>query len=213
MILAAAGAQTPAAGPVRGFGSTPEHCWAVGNGGLVLRSDDGGATWRPCPAPGRINFQAVACDKQTVFLFGGRGISGHPRGAGAGAIFRTDDKGNSFQPVDAGRAGWLYGGAFHGSSAVVFGEATGGAPAGMWRSVSGGKTWQPIAADTAGWLLGGRFSGARSAFLVGRTMTIISLRDMKESAFRPLPRSSATEPLKSRHAATTGATPSRWPCP
>jgi photosystem II stability/assembly factor-like uncharacterized protein len=170
---------------VRRLGAFADAAWAVGDAGLVLRSDDGGATWKRLAAPNDIHFDGIAGDGQTVFLFGGRSVVGHTRGWGLGAICRTSDDGTTVEQIPAGKTGWLYGGVFAPPAALAFGQATAAAPGGIVRTVTGGKLWSPVALDSSGYLLGGAFRTLRHGYVVGGKARIVSLRNLSEPATHP----------------------------
>lgn len=69
---------TTSEGPLSGIAVTPdgEHLVAVGAGGLVLRSDDGGAKWASVMAPTRRDLHAVRIsgDAATVLAVGAAGV-------------------------------------------------------------------------------------------------------------------------------------------
>lgn len=77
---------TSSEGPLSGIAATPDgaHLVAVGAGGLVLRSDDGGAQWSSVTAPTSRDLHAVriARDASLVVAVGA-----------AGGVLRIDDQG------------------------------------------------------------------------------------------------------------------------
>ena len=93
--------------PVRCLLVDGNTCWAGGDAGLILRSDDAGLTWRRVAAPADVHFQGMAKAGGSVYFFGGSAETGHDEGAGLGAVFRTDDGGVSFERMPAPAAGWL----------------------------------------------------------------------------------------------------------
>lgn len=79
-------------GPLSGIAVTPDgaHLVAVGAGGLVLRSDDGGTQWSSVTAPTHRDLHAVrvARDASVVVAVGA-----------AGAVLRIDDQGASAEEL------------------------------------------------------------------------------------------------------------------
>jgi len=182
MIALTAGA-AGGAGAVRAFARSGRCCWAVGDAGLILRSEDAGASWKPIACDRRDDLAAVGfSDAKTGAIFGGRFLAGHPRGASAGAILHTLDAGKTWTsapPFDAGGLPALHGGWLGGSRAVVFGRPTPRQPGGAWFTVTGGKIWVPVATTSRGPLLGGDFLGER-ACLVGPAHRIVFLHRLSE---------------------------------
>ncbi len=183
-------------GAVRGFCRAGSVCWAVGDGGLVLCSDDAGATWRRVELSGLpgeeaatvevTNFSAAHfSDETTGCLFGGRGIPGHPGGASVGVICSTADGGKRWkltapEGVAALRGGWI-----DGERGIVFGEPTRSRPSGTHMTVTGGKIFNPLATASPGAILGGAFAGIDEACLVGPAHRIVSIRSLGEPRDRP----------------------------
>lgn len=211
LFLAAASGDALAAsggGAIRAIAVEGNDIWAVGDAGALIHSPDGGTTWQEPNAPTAANFQAVRVQGHTVFVFGGSALAGHPDGAGVGTIARSDDDGKSFLPISTGDAGWLYGGFYAGSTAVVFGQATPNARGGIWRSVAEGR-WHPLAGETAGHLLGGVFPRRDLGYVVGVNQRILSVRDLEQSRHHPPPDAS---PFTLRAAALETQEPHRCWC-
>ncbi|HUU59282.1 MAG TPA: YCF48-related protein, partial [Phycisphaerae bacterium] len=173
--------------PVRALLAQPaaKPCWAVGDAGLILRSDDAGKTWKQIQSSVTAHFQAVTVSDGAVCLYGGRAVPGHPAGAGRPVLLRTDDEGESFRQIRVPEAGWLYGGALAGESAGVFGQATAACPGGVWRSVTGGALWSALPVRSRGSLLGGDFRTSRLGCLVGQDYRIVGVRDLREALVQP----------------------------
>jgi len=180
----AAGAR---AGAIRDMAADGNTCWAVGDAGCVLVSDDAGATWRAVAPTVPANFQSVRAGGGKVWLFGGLGVPGHPSGAGVGIILHSADGGRSFQAISAGAAGWLYGGCFLGATGVTFGQAGAAAPGGVLSTIDGGRIWHTPAISSLGYALGGDFVTPRRGYVVGQDHRIISLRNLAEPALHPPP--------------------------
>ena len=179
------GAWNAIAPPVRCLLVDGNTCWASGDAGLILRSDDAGRTWRRMRAPADAHFQGMAKAGESVYFFGGNAAVGQVEGAGRGAIFRTDDGGQSFERMPVPAAGWLYGGAFGEQAGIVYGQAAPTCLGGVWRSAVRGKRWSPLPTETAGHLLGGDFHGFGLGYLVGDAHRIISVRRMRQPRLHP----------------------------
>ena len=191
-ILVLPGTPADGEGALRCVRKLGERCWAVGDGGTVLLSDDRGETWRAVEAGSRANFESVSSDGSSVFLFGGSGVPGHPEGFGTGAIYRTDDGGETFHPVAGPAGGWLYGGRFAGTGGGVFGQASPRAPGGIWRTATAGRMWKPVPTEGTGSLRAGAFRSIQYAYLVGGRQRIVALRGLAEPRRHPPQRAGAT---------------------
>jgi|GEM_PF-2484932 len=188
-VAATAPADEPA--PVIGASAALRHLaaagkqvWAVGDRGLILRSDDAGLTWRRIRSPLTANFQQVYLDPPRVYVFGGRAVAGQPEGLGQSVILRSDD-GERFRPLPGPPTGWLYGGAAIRDAILAFGQASPACPGGIWRSVTAGRTWQPLNVSSAGYVCGGGFLAARYGYVVGQDQRIVSLRNLAEPSIHP----------------------------
>ena len=178
------------AAPLRDLGIDGNTCWAVGDAGTVLRSDDGGRAWKRLAPPTPGNLQSIAVALGEVFFFGGQAVAGHPEGQASPVILRTADGGRRFRPVPAGPAAWLYGGCFAGKTAVVYGQANSAAPAGILVTIDGGRRWHAAPATSRGFVLGGDFPSPRYGNLVGQARRIVCLRDLAEPPVHAPPISS-----------------------
>jgi photosystem II stability/assembly factor-like uncharacterized protein len=182
---AAWGVGSAGAAALRGLAVDGKTCWAVGDAGTILRSDDSGLTWTRLASPAAANFQSAYVALGQVFLFGGQAVPGHPTAQARGVILRTADRGRSFQSIPAGPAGWLYGGSFAGRTAVAYGQANYAAGAGILYTIDGGRLWHPASVTSRGFLLDGDFHSPRYGYLVGSRGRIVSLRDLAEPRVHP----------------------------
>ncbi len=179
------GAGPAGAAALRGLAIDGKTCWAAGDAGAILRSDDAGLNWTRLHSPVAANFQSVYVALHQVFFFGGQAVAGHPTGQAAGVILRTADRGRSFQSAPAGAAGWLYGGCFAGRTAVVYGQANYAAGAGILYTIDAGRLWHPAPVTSRGFVLDGDFHSPRYGYLVGASRRIVSLRDLAEPRLHP----------------------------
>ena len=173
--------QLHAAGAVRAITAAGAARWAVGDGGLVLRSDDGGQSWKPVAIGGAGDFTGVHFAGERVgHVFGGRCVAGHPGGATVGVIARTEDAGRTWKPVNTGSLAHLHGGWMRGQRGVVFGRPTPRHPTGLWATVTAGRMWIPLRLGGTGSLLGGDSLGASNACLVGPNHRIVHLHKLDQ---------------------------------
>jgi len=179
-------------GSVRALLADRKQCWAAGDAGMILRSDDAGETWQQCPAAAVADLHGIFRDNTAVLFFGGRGIPGHPAGAGQAVILRTVDAGQTFAALYPPQTGWLYGGAAAGQHWAVFGQACPLSPAGAWTSDSAGQTWQPLQAAGRGPLLAGAFHRGEVGHLVGAEQRAVRLEGLRTPANVPLSASAAS---------------------
>jgi photosystem II stability/assembly factor-like uncharacterized protein len=173
------------AGALRALHADGETVWAVGDAGTVLVSRDAGQSWTAVDVPVPADFRAVAVEGETVRLLGGQAVPGHPDARGRAVILRSDDGGETFTQAPAPPGGALYGGAFQGPAAVVFGEASPDAPGGLWRTVTGGRMWTAVESAQNGYLLGGDFRGIQLGYVVGGGQRVMSVRGLAEPQLHP----------------------------
>jgi photosystem II stability/assembly factor-like uncharacterized protein len=116
----------------------PDRFWAVGSGGLVMLSTDGGATWSAQPTGSDADlWSASFADAEHGWVVGGQPTSQEP-----GVILRTTDGGASWSDVTpAGLTATL--------TNVSFADATHGwvgtAEGTLLETTDGGATWQTVA--------------------------------------------------------------------
>jgi len=175
------------AAALRGLAAGSKSCWAVGDAGCVLRSNDDGRTWRRVAVPVEAHFQSVALAAGQVLLFGGQAVSGHPAAQGRGVLLRTTDGGRSFRALPATPAGWLYGGCLAGKTAVAYGQSYPLGAGGVACTIDGGRRWYAAAVTGRGFLLAGDFHSPRHGWLVGQGRRIVPLRDLREPGSAPPP--------------------------
>lgn len=118
---------------LRGLARAGSRGWAVGRGGTVVTTADGGATWSAVPSPCRDDLEAVAAPTARTVVVAGRG----------GTLSTSADAGVTWRSIAAtaddllclsfpdGRNGWAGGGA-------AFGETR----AEVLHTTDGGLTWR-----------------------------------------------------------------------
>ena len=83
-------------GAVRALSAGGKRIWAVGDGSLILRSDDGGNSWHGVKCGVEAGFSgACFSDERTGYVFGGRCVPGHRGGATVGVVLHTADGGET----------------------------------------------------------------------------------------------------------------------
>ncbi len=118
--------------------------WAAGDGGLVLRTIDGGATWERQPTGCLASLRGLwMVDPYTGFAVGRTEL---PGGGSAGVVLRTTDGGATWAEANLT--------ALPGLMCVQFvdertgfaaGDCTDAFPTGVYRTADGGRTWQALA--------------------------------------------------------------------
>ncbi len=123
------------------------NCWIAGDGGVVLKSNNGGTTWTKCTnVTGNVDLYCIsAYDENKVIV-----------GDGSGNIFRTTDGGTTWANVSTNAGSFMdvvdY---VNADLAYAIGDPTGS----VWRllkSTDGGATWNlatslAAASGEAGW--------------------------------------------------------------
>src|SRR5713226_1443217 len=141
----------------------PSTVVAVGAGGTILRTTNGGATWTP------------QSSGTTHWLFGVSFVDANTGTAvgAAGTILLTTDGGATWTPQSSGTTNPLLG--------VAFVDANTGAGVGdfgtILRTTDGGATWTPQSSGTTNPLLGVAFVDANTGAAVGYFGTILRTTD------------------------------------
>ncbi|MBS3821764.1 MAG: hypothetical protein KGY81_08385, partial [Phycisphaerae bacterium] len=187
VFLVLAAATLPlSAGSVRDIRRTPAGTlWAVGDGGLILTSDDDGRTWQSRQADASADLHQLWIDEPRVWAIGGRATPAYPGGAGQAVILRSLDGGKTFESLPTGPAGWACGGAASDDSVVLGGQPTPRAPAGVHHTRSGGKRWTAVPLDGLGYLRGAAFRNFGYGYFVGQQHRIVSLRNLMQPTLHP----------------------------
>jgi len=187
---------TAHAGTIRDVLVQGKVCYAAGDGGLMLRSDDAGKTWQRLSCPTTASFNAIVADDTSVYFIGGQGVAGLPSRGGQGVILKTADGGKTFEPiVSAASLPCLYGGFIKGKVAAVFGEGSGRCPSGLWRTGDGGRSWVSDKLQWSGFLLGGQWKAPNAACLVGSDDSLVEIREVGGPILRS-PALSRMRPLR-----------------
>jgi sialate O-acetylesterase len=114
--------------------------WASGSKGTILRTTDGGATWRNVAPAGSAawdfrDVEAFSADRAVAM------VAGEPA-----RVLRTDDGGASWRTVlaDDRKGAFFDAMAFAGEFGALFGDPIDGAFC-VWTTRDGGATWQAVA--------------------------------------------------------------------
>lgn len=139
--------------PLYAIAHRDDSTWvAVGGGGLILRSANGGLTWSPVPGP-------VADDLRGVAFSGNVGLA-----VGiAGRVLRTTDGGLHWVTQARPTTKALYAAAMKDSFALVTGEE-----GGIFASHDFGQTWKSMTAGTASILFGAALNGPSGVAVGGQ---------------------------------------------
>ncbi len=142
--------------------------WAVGYGGTVIATTDGGASWQP---------QASGTQAWlTSITFTADGQRGWAVG-GDGAVIATTDGGATWQPQASGTRAWLNGITFtaDGQRGWAVGDDD---TVALIATTDGGASWQPQTSGTRASLLSITFTGdGQRGWAVGAGGTVIATTD------------------------------------
>ena len=109
----------------------PSICVAVGEGGTIVRSTDGGRTWRRQPSGTPDDFlYGVACPSPSTCVAVG----------GGGTILRSTDGGRTWRSQTSGTTNFLFG-VTCASPSTCFAVGPRGT---ILRSADGGRTWRRV---------------------------------------------------------------------
>ncbi|WP_425396637.1 YCF48-related protein [Aeoliella sp.] len=144
-----------------------QHGWAVGDRGVVLVTDDGGAHWYPqrsgvdCPL-----LSVTFADPHRGWIVGGSATPINHRTEGV--VLRTIDGGTSWQRVRTPTLPRLtYVKFFDAARGVAAGYGSNFYPSGLFASTDGGKSWQPLAPGQARTWLACDFLSPEAGLLAG----------------------------------------------
>lgn len=119
--------------------------WAVGDRGVVLHTDDGGAHWARQQSGVESPLLSVSfADAKRGWIVGGTAAPLTHRTQGL--VLRTINGGETWQPVSTPTLPRLtYTEFFDAANGVAAGYGSSFYPAGLFRTSDGGKSWQPLA--------------------------------------------------------------------
>jgi hypothetical protein len=114
----------------------PSTCVAVGDRGTLLRSTDGGRTWRRQTSGTTNDLDGVACLSPSTCVAVGDIMQGTPI---RGMMLRTTNGGRTWRSQTSGTTDFLYGVACPSpSTCVAVGNSS------IVRSTDGGRTWRSV---------------------------------------------------------------------
>lgn len=135
----------------------------AGSFGMILRTSDGGATWKPIldriDNPDGFHYYGITRGGSALFIAGEAGI-----------LFRSDDYGEHWKRLESPYQGSLFGITANsaGSCIVAFGlQGT------VVLSTDGGRTWAMSKSPTGATLSAGRFLSDGSLWLAGYDGTVL----------------------------------------
>ena len=134
--------------------------WAVGDHGVIWRTEDGGRDWRLLRTPADCPLRSVCFLSERVGWIVGGATMPFTR-LGVGIVLATTDGGRTWTDLGRGRLPQLHSVRFFSlSEGVLVGEATAEFPTGVIVTHDGGKTWLAVEGAPALRLARGRFSAA-----------------------------------------------------
>ena len=118
--------------------------WAVGDRGVILRTEDGGETWRDVSTNVDANLRAVSFyDEKLGIAVGGRVAQGGV--AGLGVILRTEDGGETWEDVPLASFPILRAARVIEPGCLwAAGDSTSLYPSGLFTSEDGGREWTTV---------------------------------------------------------------------
>jgi photosystem II stability/assembly factor-like uncharacterized protein len=137
---------------------------AVGEAGLVLRTDDGGRSWQTLSSGASLPLLAVTMiDHNVAFVAGGWNLGFD--GASVGALLKTSDGGRSWQKIETSTAR-LWGLAARGKALAAWGEPSPGHPAALLVSYDTGNSWHPADGRVAAPIVALRWTSDNEAMAI-----------------------------------------------
>lgn len=131
------------------FFNDADRGWAVGDLGSVLKTEDGGLTWRPLPSGTTHPLDAVGMFNSQRGVAIGGGYQPHTQ-IGVGSVIWTDDGGESWKPAETAALPPLR----HliigrGGKCIAAGDWSPAHGTSVFASGNGGQTWNAVLAAVA----------------------------------------------------------------
>jgi photosystem II stability/assembly factor-like uncharacterized protein len=184
---------------------TDQIAWAVGTGGKIVRSEDGGKTWARQKVSTIENLQGIATwDAQTAVVVGNRGLAFHTTDGGKewkpSVVPKSDNPNKLLRVRVFGDTAWAvgeFGGFFRSDdkgatftrvlpekdsafNAVTFRGQTGyvvGEFGTMFKTTDGGTTWNPVTLENKVSLMAIDFRTDNDGVAVGLAGTLMTTSD------------------------------------
>ena len=184
---------------------TDQIAWAVGTGGKIVRSEDGGKTWSRQKVSTIENLQGIAAwDAQTAVVVGNRGLAFHTTDGGKewkpSVVPKSDNPNKLLRVRVFGDTAWAvgeFGGFFRSDdkgatftrvlpekdsafNAVTFRGQTGyvvGEFGTMFKTTDGGTTWDPVTLENKVSLVAIDFRTDNDGVAVGLAGTLMTTSD------------------------------------
>lgn len=184
---------------------TDQIAWAVGTGGKVIRSEDGGKSWLRQKTATIENLQGIAAwDAQSAVVVGNRGLAFHTSDAGANwkpsVVPKSDNPNKLLRVKIFGNTAWAvgeFGGVFRSDdkgatftrvlpekdsalNAVSFQGQTGflvGEFGSMLKSIDGGASWAEVPSENKVSLMAIAFRSDTEGVAVGLAGTLMTTTD------------------------------------
>ena len=135
---------------------TPQSVWAVGDQGTILRTEDGGGSWKPGSTGTNYPlYYLTFATHQSGWAVGGKPPTC--------IILRTEDGGSSWKPQTNGNKAALYSVAFV-TPQLAWAVGYGGS---ILHTEDGGGSWKPQTSGSSGWLRSVAFATPKSGWAVG----------------------------------------------
>lgn len=118
--------------------------FAVGERGVVWKTEDGGGLWRLLPTPVDCSLRSACFLTDRIgWIVGGR-ITPHVR-TDRGVVLFTEDGGETWQTLADNTVPWLHDVQFFGlEKGIAVGETSARFPNGLLMTEDGGRTWLPL---------------------------------------------------------------------
>ncbi len=171
--------------------------WAVGERGVIWKTEDAGRTWRLVKSPAACALRGVCFLTDRVGWIVGGEITPYTRHS-AGVVLFTEDGGATWEVLAQKTLPYLHAVRFFGlEHGVAVGEGSAQFPSGVMSTEDGGRTWQPVQSERA---RGG--SWRTVAFVDQQTGYVAGLRGEHAAigGDRLLPRTAAHLGLRGVHA-------------
>ena len=123
--------------------------YAVGAHGSILKTADGGRSWRILTSGTSGSLQSICFLTDQIGWVAGRDVIPFA-GIDSGVLFFTDNGGETWNPISSCELPALHFVKFFGlEEGIVVGHPSASAPSGILKTTDGGQSWQPIAGSVS----------------------------------------------------------------